>query len=97
VDRDYIFTETDGLSMAGWGLSWMLKAVKDEDDSSALITKTQAVMTVLLAVATVTIADTDTDSLDAGVYYWELKRTDPGAESVLGYGTFTLVRGVHHE
>ncbi len=95
VDHEYIFTESDAVSLVGFTLSFMLKTDKDDDDAAALLTITSAIV-ILGTQVTVPFADTDTSSLDAGVYYWELKRTDTGAETILGYGTLTLIRGVHH-
>ncbi len=41
-------------------------------------------------VCSVAILDTDTDALSAGTYYYQLKRTDEGSETVLSYGTAVL-------
>ena len=40
--------------------------------------------------ATVTVPASDTASLLAGVYYYELERTDSGAEQKLAFGTIIL-------
>lgn len=98
VDHQYVCTEADGTAMTGWTLSFMIKKRATDADAAALKTLTTAggAIGISGAVATVSVADTDTDSLDAGVYAWELKRTDTGAETVLGYGQFRLIRGVHH-
>jgi hypothetical protein len=46
-------------------------------------------------VATVIIADTDTDDLPTGNYYYEVKRTDAGLESIIVQGTVPLERALH--
>lgn len=38
----------------------------------------------------VSIADTDTDSLNPGVYYYELKTTESGVETVVAWGNVDL-------
>jgi hypothetical protein len=93
--------------MTGWSLSWMLKRSPYHADSEALLTKTTPTGIVITGTfhatpaqnqqrATVTIADTDTENLPAGAWPYELKRTDPGAETILAYGLVELVRSVHH-
>lgn len=97
VDHQYVCTEADATEMTGWALSFMLKQRATDGDAAALVTlTTPTAISISGAVATVNVADTDTDGLDPGVYAWELKRMDAGAETVLGYGRFRLVRGVHH-
>jgi len=95
VDHEYVFTEADGNLLTGFTLSFMVKADKEDDDAAAIITITS--ITIAGAVATIQIADTDTADFDPDTYYWELKRMDPGAETILGFGEFVLIRGVHRE
>ena len=111
TDRNYVFTilnvaETAAINISGWALSWMVKKKRSDADASALLTKTTASAIVISGsfnsdpdentqIATVSIEDTDTTSLDPGTRYWELKRTDAGFETVLGYGALRLIRGVH--
>lgn len=40
--------------------------------------------------ASVDIADTDTDSLASAVYYYELKTTEAGVETVVAWGSIDL-------
>lgn len=93
--------------VTGWEFSWRLKRHPDDDDDDSLLTKTSAdgisvtgTFDVSPAVNTqrvvVAIADTDTDPLPEGLGHHELKRTTPGFETVLSYGTVHLVRGAHH-
>jgi hypothetical protein len=101
--------ETASLDITAWSLSFMYKADRADLDGAALLTKTTALggiaiagtfdaspdPTVNLQRATVSILDTDTDSMTPRIVYWELKRTDPGVETVLADGTQELRRGVH--
>ena len=86
----------------------MVKRAPTQADSEAVLTLTSgageiAVSGVFnadpdtnLQVVTVTVEDTDTDDISPGTYHWELKRTDAGFETPLGYGTIAMKRGVHH-
>jgi hypothetical protein len=99
--------EDAAIDIAGWSLSWMLKRRLSMLDADASVTKTTGGGTVAISGtynadptvntqrATVTITDTDTESLTAAVYYYELKRMDAGLETVIAYGEFELIRGVH--
>lgn len=99
--------EDEALDISGWTLSWMLKRKLSLADADALVTKTTGGGTVVISGtynvtpgsntqrATVTVNDTDTDAASAGIYYYELKRMDASLETVLAYGEFELLRGVH--
>src|SRR5688572_6501784 len=88
TDFSYVFhikngTETASIDIAGWALSFMVKAKATDADIAALLTKTTANGGIAIAGvfnatpgtnlqrATVTIADTDTDALPAGIKHWE--------------------------
>lgn len=108
-DKDLVFTiytsdartaRTAAQDITGWTLSWMVKANRFDPDSAALIEKTTsddiALTTPASGVCTVTVRDTDVNTLTGEVrYYHELKRTTSGAETVLAYGKFTLSQAVH--
>lgn len=98
TDHQYIFTEKDAATMTGYTLSFMVKVNPFVADIEALLTLTTGggSITITNEKATLTVADTDTNTIPAGTYSWELKRMDGGQETVLGYGKFRLVRGVHH-
>lgn len=98
VDHQYVCTEANATDMTGWSLSFMIKSRASDADGSALVTLTTGGggIGISTTTATVSVADTDTDNLPAGLYHWELKRTDSGSEAVVGYGPFSLMRGVHH-
>lgn len=100
-------TETTAIDITGWALSWMVKRAAADPDGAAILTKTTSAGIVISGVfnaapatntqvATVTVADTDTEPLSPGPYVYELKRTDAGAETTLAYGTLTLLQRVHH-
>lgn len=99
--------ETTSITIASWALSWMVKRFHSDSDASAILTKTTTGGHIVIAGvfdsdpdtnaerATLTLTDTDTASLYPGLYYWELKRTDDGYETVLAYGHMTFLQGVH--
>lgn len=87
-------------NVTGWSLSYMLKDSPADADSAARITKTTAsgiaLTTPASGIVTVSISDTDTESLVAdALYYQELKRTDSGFETVLSQGTVRLRQSLH--
>lgn len=107
-DHSLVFTilnATGSLAedITGWSTSFMLKRGLEDADGAALVTNTAGAVSgvynsdvdVNTQILTVTLADTDTESLDPGNVNWELKRTTSGYESVLAYGKMNLVRGVH--
>lgn len=85
--------------ITGWTLSWMVKRKPTDVDASAVITKTTAsgiqLTTPEQGICTVSVTDDDTTTLKAGLYYHELKRTNPGVETVLSQGTVTLRQSFH--
>lgn len=93
------------INISGYALSWMLKRSLSDLDAAALTKTTASGIAIAGSFnatpasntqrATVSIADTDTDGLTPGYYYWELKRTDAGLETRLAYGRVQLARGVH--
>jgi hypothetical protein len=98
--------ETAAQDVSAWAISWMIKTDPNIADASASITKTTSSGISVTGTwasapasntqrAVVTVDDTDTTSLAAGLYYWELKRTDAGSETVLAYGSIDLKRSVH--
>lgn len=111
TDHALVFTiknaaETACLDITSYTLTWMLKRYVDDADGSAILTKTLASGIAISGtfnsdpdvntqVATVTILDTETDSVSPGLYYQELKRTDAGLEAVLAVGPLDFVKGVH--
>lgn len=111
TDKQFVFhikteDEKTAIDIGGFALSFMVKRLKADPDNAALITKTTAGGISIggtfnpspgsnLQRATVTLADTDSELLAEGKCHWELKRTDDGFETPLGYGIFELIRGVH--
>ena len=99
--------ETAAIDITTWTLSWMVKRYTSDADAAALITKTAAASGIVISgvfnsvpatntqIATVTLDDTDTTAIGEGLYHHELKRTDAGFETILAYGAFELVQGVH--
>lgn len=102
----YNDSETEVIDITTWAISFMVKSYPQDADGSAVITKTTSSGITINGTfnvnpstntqqATVTIADTDTSSLAPGTYYWEMKRTDNGNETVLAYGKLELLASVH--
>lgn len=99
--------EDTSINITGFALSWMVKRYKSDADASAILTKTTGGSHIVIAGtfngtptsnaqrATLTLADTDTATLNPGLYHWELKRTDDGSETVYAYGKMEFIQGVH--
>lgn len=103
-DKSLVFTiyqsnETTAQDITGWALSYRLKRSPADADGDAVLTKTTgsgiALTTPLSGICTVTIEDTDTDSLDPRTYFHELKRTNAGNETVLTTGSVLLQQAIH--
>lgn len=103
-DKTFTFTvyQSDGTTaqnITGWALSYRWKRSLSDPDSDAVLTKTTSsgitLTTPASGLCTVTIADTDTDSLEARTYYHELKRTDAGSETILTTGSVLLQQAIH--
>ena len=83
-------------AITGWALKWDLRRYDSEADP-AILTKTTGAGSIVITdgpngQGTITIADTDTDSLPSRVYRHALKRTDDGSETVLLFGNAILKR-----
>jgi len=98
--------EDEAINISGWALSFMIKRAASDSDAAALLTLTTAAAITIAGTynvdpdvnaqrATVAVADTDTDALASGSAQWELKRTDAGFETILGYGEMRLYRTLH--
>lgn len=102
--------EDTSIDISGWALSWMVKRHPEQADNLALLTKTTGAGDIAIAGvfnsnpdsnlqrATLTLTDDATDTaaeVPPGLFHWELKRTDAGFETVLAYGTFEAIQGVH--
>jgi hypothetical protein len=111
TDHRFVYTilnaaQTAAIDISGWALSFMAKRDSGDTDAAAVITKTTVAGIVISGVfnaapasntqiATLTIEDTDTLTVPEYLYEHELKRTDAGLETILSYGPFELVQGVH--
>lgn len=99
-------TEATVRDFSAYGMSFMVKRKETDADAAAYVTKTTSSgisisgsfnsdPAVNTLKATVSIFDTDTDARVAGSYRWELKRTDAGSESRIGYGVIVFNQTVH--
>lgn len=84
--------------ITGWALVWRLKRNKEDPDSEALITRTTDDGITIDSTwnAFVSIAAEQTENLEEGNYYGELKRSDAGANATLSDGRYYLNRSVHN-
>ncbi len=101
-DRDWQFTVTDAngaaQNMGGWAMECVLRT--SPNSASALFTKTTSAGEIVISssaagtndVATVTVIDDDTLSLQPQKYWYTLRRTDAGNEVVISFGELTLER-----
>lgn len=100
--------ETVAIDITGWAVSLMIKRKATDPDSRALIHKTTAAGDIVIGglyssdpdgntlTAVTTIAAAETEALVPQMAVYEWKRTDPGYETPLAYGTVPLIRSVHH-
>lgn len=97
TDTIYQSDGTTPQNVTGWAISFLLK--RSAADVAPKVTKTTAdgiaLTTPGSGLITITIADTDTASLKAGTYLYEIKRTDDGFETVLTHGSCLLRTAVH--
>lgn len=73
--------------VTSWTFAWVLKGFPDGD---AVLTITPAIITASEGVVDAVIADTDTHTLAAKKYWYSLRRTNAGNESMLAYGEAVL-------
>lgn len=97
ADKNFRFTvlDDDGVAVdiTGWAVEWVVRKHKG-DQGTALLSKTAGSGIILTTPAsgilTVAVADTDTDGIPAGTYYYTLWRTDAGVEVELAFGEAVL-------
>jgi hypothetical protein len=84
---------TTPQAITGWALRWDVR-LNDNAADPPIITKTTGAGIAITdgpsGQGTITIDDTDTDSLAPRVYRHSLKRTDAGSETELLYGNAVL-------
>lgn len=108
TDKQYSFVIyanlqfSTALDVSGFTTEFMVKRKLSDEDNAALVSSSGSVTgtfdpdpNVNTQLINVSIADTDTDDITPGLAYWELKRTDPGVEEVLAFGSFVMRRSVH--
>ena len=90
--------QSDGSTaqtMTGWALTWELK--RSQFHSTVLISKTTASGISIGNGdgtddrASITVADTDTEDLEPGTYYHQLRRSDAGSEVILSRGDAVIL------
>ncbi len=87
--------ESTPQTLTGWALAYEIKASPGE---AALISKTTGGGEIAFSNgsgtndrATITIDDDDTEALEPGKYYHQLRRTDAGSEQLLSFGDVVLL------
>ena len=87
---DVVDADEDPLAMTGWTLTFKLYA--HQAASVAILTVVPTIGNGLATDDRATVATTpaDTSALPAGLYVYELSRTDSGNAQVMAYGTATL-------
>ena len=96
----YSSDEATIIDITGWALAWYMRREIDADTKVLTCTTGGSTITITGTYnsdpdvntqrANIIIADTDTDNLQPGQYYYSLWRTDAGNETVLAFGTVTL-------
>lgn len=94
-DKVFEYPVADAAGVAvpitGWALEW---ALRYRPGDGAILTKTTGSGITITdgvgGVCQVAVADTDTDGLQAGRYWYALSRTDAGNEAVLAFGAAEL-------
>lgn len=81
-------TGSTAENISGWALSFSVAEARNS--TVKLITKAGSIVSAAAGTFTVTIDDTDTDSIAPGTYFWDVWRTDSGSERLLGKGAFTI-------
>jgi hypothetical protein len=84
---------TTPQDITGWSMKWEMRRSDGAADPVVLSKTTSAGIAITSGpsgTGTITIDDTDTDSLDPRLYRHSLKRTDAGSETVLLYGNAVL-------
>lgn len=95
-DRTFRHTVVDDdgdvQPITGWGLEWVLR--ERPDAGTTILTKTVGsgitITNGTAGICSVAIADADTIALNPGDYYYTLRRSDAGYETVLAFGRATL-------
>lgn len=89
------FTLDRKRDVTGWTVSFV---VRTRIGQTAAISKTATLTDTTYGVFTVSLAKADTSGLtvsellsEGEEYYWDLKRTDSGANTVLAYGSLELL------
>lgn len=83
---------TSPIDITGWTLACTIKKV--EGDTAAILTPTVSMVAPLTGDYAVVLTVAQTGGLEAGIYVYDVWRTDTGSEAPISYGTFTVLRSV---
>lgn len=81
-------TGSTAQNITGWTIVFTVAEVSNS--TSKLITASGSITVAASGTFSVSIADTDTDNIAPGTYFWDVWRTDAGLERCLGYGAFRI-------
>lgn len=82
-------TGSTAEDITGWTLSFTVSRSRNSSDK--LLTKACSIVIAASGTFRAIIADTDTDNIAPGAYFWDVWRTDAGYERLLGSGTFNIL------
>lgn len=85
------FTLVPTTDITGWTMTFTLK--RDAQDPSALLSVSGVITSAAGGIFTVSLTGTQL-TLDAGIYVYDVWRTNSGYETVLSDGTFTVKQPV---
>ena len=87
----FTFTMSPVVNITGWQIVFTLR--RAPTDSTVLATINAQITNGVGGVFTVAMDHAKTN-IGAGVYAYDVQRTDPGSDKVLSIGTFTILQEV---
>lgn len=86
-DVTLTFTMSPVVNITGWAITWKMA---ERPGDTVLLTKTATLSDPTNGVFTVSLASADTAEMDAGLYWFDARRTDSGSKATLADGTIRL-------
>lgn len=74
--------------ITGWTLAFTVARKRNSTDK--LLTVACSILVAASGTFKAVLADTLTDGLEPGIYFWDVWRTDSDNERCLGYGSFRI-------
>jgi len=82
-------TGSTAENITGWTL--LFSVARSRNSTDKLISAACSITVAASGTFSVTIADTITDDIAPGAYFWDVWRTDAGFERLLGSGSFNIL------